>query len=135
MSDVKQILKEYNEVQSKYHELSDKLEKIHDDNIKLADEMLPKIKKAIIKHIFKKGNCFSGRWTYLHYADKAMGEHYQLNSLGEIRKLKKKESFPPPVFREEDLDTKYIQDRILNRYFGYYEPNHELLWKELKIKI
>lgn len=135
MSDVKEILKEYKEISNRYYELTKEVEQIHKNNLRLAEEMLSKIKKAIIKEVFKKGKCFSGIWVYLDWADKTTGPHWQLNGLGEIRKPKKKEEFPGTISKKEQLDIKWVESRIMNRYFSYYEPYSELLLKELKIKI
>lgn len=135
MSEVKEILKEYKLVSNRYNELSMQVEDIHKENLKFANEILPKIKKAIIKEIFKKGKCFSGTWVYLTWASKDMGPHWQLNALGEIRKTKKKEDFPGTINTKEQLDANWVESRILNRYFGYYEPYAERLFDELKIKV
>ena len=133
-----ELLKEYNSVSKRYYELSEIIDKAHKENLKLAKELLPRIKKAIIKEVFEKGNCFKGVWIYLEWASKEMGPHWQLNELGSLvsfKELIETNPFPGPIWKAEDLETRSIDDRILNRYFTRYEPKHDLLFNELKIKI
>lgn len=132
---IQELIQEYTSVSTKYHDLSAKMQIIHKENYELAEKMLPKIKKAIIEEIFNKGKCFECEWMYIDNGGKAAGDFYQLNNLVKVRPSKKKEEFPGTIFQKQQLNYRWVEPRILDRYFNYYEPKFDVLLKELKIKI
>ena len=131
-----EFIKEYKSVSNRYFEMSDKADRIHKSNLKLAKETLPIIKESILK-LFESGFCFAGEWIFIEDGGKSMGEFYQLNSLGDpLNKSEVNfEKYPKVICRKKDLDIRWVEDRILDRYFGYYTPKYELLENELGIKL
>lgn len=130
---VQEILKEYNAASKKYHELDKKVQAIHKDNLELAKTMLPKIKQAIVKKVFNNGMCFEGTWMYIEDGGKSMSNFYQLNDLGILRSSKEEKEEHLTISKEDQLDYRWVEPRILDRYFGHYEPKHDILLNELKI--
>jgi len=128
------FLESFEKVSEAYHVMSAEATRIHQENTITANTMLPEIKKVIVEKIFKKGMCFPGSWRHENMGP-GTGGHYNLLGLHAPRKLTKTEEFPGPIHTKDDLDIKWVEEQILNRYFEYYKPNYERLEKELGINL
>lgn len=135
MENINEIVKEWKEISQKYHELSHVVDRIHKSNLNNAKKMLPTIKDKIKNELFSKGLCFKGNWVYIDNGDKSMGGFHQLNDLGEVVELKSiGNEIPGPIWNHEQLDTTWVEERILDRYFDYYQPK-DTLKNELNLEI
>lgn len=133
--EIDKFLERYKNVSNDFYTMQKQASELHEHNLKESKRLLPIIKKAIVKEIFNKNKCYPGIWQFLYYVDKSMGPHWQLNELNAPKKFSKKMEYPGPIYKEDQLDTNWVESRILNRYFAYYYPKYDLLEKELKIKL